>query len=127
MHEIGAEETHLLEHKIAHGKDAIEESRRFHQCVLVKPGLASEHVFDVLALRHGGPHDVVEHCVMAGMAFDQAAHGGHFVGVKNCAEISLFLIENGGEGGGHSHVFVREDDTWLGGGAHAQSMQRCTA
>src|SRR4051812_10975725 len=60
---------------------------------------------------------------MAGMAFDETAHGGDFVGVKNGSEISFFLIEDGGEGSGHAHVFVRENDARLAGGADAEGMK----
>ena len=59
-------------------------------------------------------HDVVKHGVMSRMRFDDAAHGGDFVGVENRAEIGLLPFENRGQGRGHPHVFVRQDHARLG-------------
>ena len=77
--------------------------------MFVEAGLGAEDVFDVFALGDGFVEDVVEHGVVAGMLFDDAAHGGDFVGVEDGTKLAR-VAGAGGEGGGHSHVFVGEDD-----------------
>jgi hypothetical protein len=91
--------------------------------MLVIAGLAAEDIFDILPLSHGRAHHVVKHGVVAGMAFDEAAHGGDFVGIKNGAKVGFIVIENRRQGRGDAHVLVGEDDAWLTGGADAQGMQ----
>ena len=58
---------------------------------------------------HGFFEDVVEHGVVAGVFFDEAAHGGDFVGVEDGAELAG-VEGTGAEGGGHAHVFVAEEE-----------------
>ena len=80
--------------------------------MFVEAGLGAEDVLDELALGDGAREDVVEHGVVAGVLFDEAAHGGDFVGVKDGTELAR-IARAGAEGRGHAHVFVAQDDGFV--------------
>ncbi len=121
--EVGAEEAELLLDVVADGEDLVEEARGLEEAVLVVVGLVAEDVLDEMPLGHGGAHDVVEHRVVTGVAFDDAAHGGGLVGVEDGAEVGVAFLHDGRQRGGDAHVLVGENDAGLDGGGRAQGME----
>lgn len=71
--------------------------------------LVAEDVVDVEFVFMGQLYSVIEHSVMAGMALDDSAHSGDFVGVEDGFETAR-LFEDGGQRRGHTHKLVGDDD-----------------
>jgi hypothetical protein len=126
VQEVGAEEADLFQRVIAHREDAVAVARRLDQRMLVIAILRAEHVLDEMPLGHRGAEHVVEHRVMAGMAFDDPAHRRDFMRIKDRAEVGAITFEHGRQRRGDAHVFVAQDHARLGdAGRRSERVQRC--
>ncbi len=103
--EVSTEKVHFARGVVAYGDDAIADVGLGDECVAEVVFQVAEDLFDVEALFPCLSHGVVEHCVVAGMVFDDVACGGTFVGVEDGLEV-FGAVEYGFECGGHAHEFV---------------------
>jgi len=78
--------------------------------------LVAEDVFDVEFLLVSFFDDVVKHCVVAGVVLDDFPNRRYFVGIEDSFIIAR-LVENSGQGSGHTHILVGDNDGFVGGGA----------
>ena len=122
--EFRREEPQFIGDESADGENGVAVFGGVNEGIFEVQVLVAEDVFDVEFLLVSFFDDVVKHCVVAGVVLDDFAHRRDFVGVEDSFIIAR-LVENSGQGGGHTHILVGDNDGFVGGGANGFEDGQC--
>ncbi|MBA7694338.1 hypothetical protein ES703_102946 [subsurface metagenome] len=108
----------LVSDTVADSENSVAVSCRFDKRVFEKIALVAEDIFEIEIIFTAVADEIVKHCVVSGMLFDEIADCRCFVSVEDGFEAALRL-EDCGKSGWHTHKFVCDDCCVIVGGANS--------